>query len=177
MATQAVSAGSPQASRRPTTSRQRPAGGRLPSALERRLRADIDGPLLAGRTGRVGLDAGPHEVATITLEAGQLRGRSGAHRTPTTLICGSPDTLVAVVEGRLSGVGAFLEGQITVRGDLSLALALDGLFDASVGGQERPQHWPRASLVRARGIPTAYLESGPRQAERAVVLLHGLGAT
>ena len=76
-----------------------------------------------------------------------------------------------------SGVGAFLQGQITVRGDLSLALALDGLFDESIGGQERPQHWPRASLVRARGIPTAYLESGPRHAKRAVVLLHGLGAT
>jgi pimeloyl-ACP methyl ester carboxylesterase len=177
MATQMVHPGSPQASGRPAVSRQRPAGGRLPRALERRLRTDIDEPLLAGRTGRVVLDAGPHEVATITLEAGRLAGRPGAHRSPTTLICGSPDTLVSVVEGRRSGVGAFLQGQITVRGDLSLALALDGVFDESIGGEERPQHWPRASLVHARGIPTAYLESGPRHAERAVVLLHGLGAT
>jgi pimeloyl-ACP methyl ester carboxylesterase len=177
MVTRTVSAGGRQASRRPTTARQRAAAGRLPSALEQRLRADIDGPLLAGRTGRVVLDAGPHEVGTITLDAGRLSSYGGAHRTPTTLICGSPDTLVAVVEGRQSGIGAFLEGKITVRGDLSLALALDGLFDSSIGGQERPQHWPRASLVRARKIPTAYLESGPRTAKRAVVLLHGLGAT
>jgi pimeloyl-ACP methyl ester carboxylesterase len=184
MATQTlrtVPTGSRQASRQPTTTRQRPTDGRLPSALERRLLADIDGPLLAGRTGRVVLDAGPHEVATITLDAGQLSSRGGAHRAPTTLICGSPDTLVAVVEGQESGVGAFLDGRITVRGDLSLALALDGLFDSAVGGGERPQHWPRASLVSAWGIPTAYLESGPRLgddgADRAVVLLHGLGAT
>lgn len=175
MTTQTVPSGSLPASRRPATPRA--PGGRLPSALEHRLRTDIDGPLLAGRTGRVVLDAGPHEVATIALEAGRLRSRAGAHRAPTTLICGSADTLVAVVEGRQSGVGAFLEGRITVRGDLSLALALDGLFDESINGQERPQHWPRASLVRARGIPTAYLESGPRDADHAVVLLHGLGAT
>src|SRR5690348_316782 len=164
MTTQMVPMSSLPASRRPAAARA--SGGKLPAALERRLRADIDGPLLTGRTGRVVLDAGPHEVATIALEAGRLRSRAGAHRTPTTLICGSTDTLVAVVEGRQSGVGAFLEGRITVRGDLSLALALDGLFDESIGGQERPKHWPRASLVRARGIPTAYLESGPRAADR-----------
>src|SRR6185437_12121259 len=120
MTTQMVPTGSVQPGRRPTP--PRPAGGRLPNALERRLRADIEGPLLAGRTGRVVLDAGPHEVATITLEAGRLRTRGGAHRAPTSLICGSADTLEAVVEGRQSGVGAFLEGRITVRGDLSLAL-------------------------------------------------------
>ena len=149
----------------------------MAAALERRLLSAVDCPLLSGRSGRVVLDAGPHEVATVTLDAGRLSSRAGAHRSPTSLISGSADTLEAVVEGRASGVGAFLAGQVTVRGDLSLALALDGLFDHAVGGRERPQHWPRATLVAARGIPTAYLEAGPRSARSAIVLLHGLGAT
>jgi pimeloyl-ACP methyl ester carboxylesterase/predicted lipid carrier protein YhbT len=166
----------PQPAPGPVATR-RVARGRLAAALDRRLRSDVDEPLLAGRSGRVVLDAGPHEVATVTLDRGRLTGHPGAHRSPTTLISGSADTLVAVVEGRASGVGAFLDGRVTVRGDLSLALALDGLFDEAVGGQERPQQWPRASLITARGIPTAYLESGPRDADTAVVLLHGLGAT
>jgi pimeloyl-ACP methyl ester carboxylesterase len=72
---------------------------------------------------------------------------------------------------------AFLAGDLTVRGDLALALQLDGLFaEEDVTGRRRPAHFPRAQQVLAMGVRTAYLEAGPPDAP-PVLLLHGLGAT
>jgi pimeloyl-ACP methyl ester carboxylesterase len=64
-----------------------------------------------------------------------------------------------------------LDGRIVVRGDLSLALHLDGAFSA-----DRPPTHPRAHVVTPLGVRTTYLEAGASDA-RPVLVLHGLGAT
>ena len=69
---------------------------------------------------------------------------------------------------------AFLEGRITVRGDLGLSLQLDGMFDDD--NDQRPVAFPRSKRTVAMGIGTSYLEAGPPDAP-PVLMLHGLGAT
>ncbi len=80
--------------------------------------------------------------------------------------------LTEVVSGERSGVQAFLDGALTVRGDLSLALQLDGMFPGDTEDDTRT--YTRA--VRAGGLETFYLEAGPVDAP-PVVLVHGLSAT
>jgi pimeloyl-ACP methyl ester carboxylesterase len=145
--------------------------GPLTAAVRRRLRDVPPEPLLFGRFAAVVLDTGS-ECTTVSVTNGRLSCRPGPTRKPTTTIRGSLETLTAVVEGRASGSGAFLNGDLTVRGDLSLSLALDGLFERT----DQPVQWPRARLVCPRGIDTVYLDAGPADGS-VVVLLHGLGGT
>jgi len=146
----------------------------LAGALAARLRRTPPGPLLAGREAVVAFCPDRGEAATVELHHGRLLGRRGAPATPATAtVRGSAEVLSAVLTGADSGVRAFLAGDITVRGDLALALALDGLFNEF---EQLPDQWPRASQVTAHHIATAYLDAGPRDA-RPLVLLHGLGAT
>lgn len=90
-----------------------------------------------------------------------------------TRIAADPATLRDVIEGRESGVAAFLDGRLRVDGDLSLSLRLDGLF---AGNGERPHRFTRSAMVPAARVRTFHLEAGPPDAP-PVVLLHGLGAT
>ncbi|HVF03596.1 MAG TPA: alpha/beta fold hydrolase [Frankiaceae bacterium] len=91
---------------------------------------------------------------------------------PTTSITADPATLLDVIEGRESGVAAFLDGRLRVDGDLSLSLRLDGLFAAA----DRSARFTRSAMVMAGRIRTFHIEAGPADAP-AVVMLHGLGAT
>jgi pimeloyl-ACP methyl ester carboxylesterase len=59
-----------------------------------------------------------------------------------------------------------------VRGDLALALQMDGAFDVG----ERPVSHPVVKAVTVLGARASYLEAGPADAP-PVLLLHGLGAT
>ena len=77
-------------------------------------------------------------------------------------------TLVEVVSGERSGVQAFLDGALTVRGNLALALQLDGLFPGDAADDSRTS----TRSVHAGGIETFYLEAGPVDAP-TVVLVHG----
>lgn len=140
--------------------------------LTHRLRRTLTGSVLEGRTATVVFDSGDGQW-TVELEPGVRRVRFGAARNPTLVICGSREVLASVISGRTSGVHAFLEGQVTVRGNLALSLQLDGLFE---GDDERAAEFPRAKQVVAMGVRTAYLEAGPADAP-PVVMLHGLGAT
>jgi pimeloyl-ACP methyl ester carboxylesterase len=82
------------------------------------------------------------------------------------------ETLLAVIEGRKSGVEAFLEGRLSVRGSLALPLELDDLLPPIHKGGGHV----RARRVDVDGVSTFLLDAGPRDAP-AVLLFHGLGAT
>ena len=122
----------------------------------------------------VRLDGGRGAQAIVSLSKGLVRVVDDAE-VVTTTISADPVTLLDVVEGRTSGVEAFLDGRLRVDGDLSLSLRLDGVF-SGLDGPPRPARFPRSSMVRAGRVRTFSLEAGPPDAP-AVVMLHGLGAT
>jgi pimeloyl-ACP methyl ester carboxylesterase len=93
----------------------------------------------------------------------------GRFPRPDAVIRAGAATLAAVVEGAESGVDAFLAGRLAIRGNMALALKLEGGH-----APERPARFPRARTVRAHEVETFYLEAGEGP---PVVLLHGLGAT
>lgn len=121
-------------------------------------------------TAKVALDDGSGGVWTVRFDRGALSMHEGRARDAEVTIVGDPLTLSGVVRGHKSGVEAFLNGRLSVRGNLSLALKLDGVFDR----RDRPSRRPHAHRVVAAGVDTFYLEAG---AGPTVVVLHGLGAT
>jgi pimeloyl-ACP methyl ester carboxylesterase len=141
----------------------------LASHLKRGLQATV----LERRTATVVFDTGDGGTWTIDIADGRGRARRGSAPSPTLRITARADVLADIVQANTSGVDAFLAGDLTVRGDLALALQLDGLF---TGDAAREVTHPRAFDIEAMGVRTAYLEAGPGDAP-PVVLLHGLGAT
>lgn len=150
-------------------------GADLDALLASRLRRTLAGSVLQDRVATVVFDAG-HSQWTVELDRGRSRVRRGAATRPTLVVRGTPQVLADVVAGRASGVHAFLDGDVTVRGDLGLSLQLDGMFAGAAADAARPDAFPRARVVEAMGIRTSYLEAGPADAP-PVLLLHGLGAT
>ena len=148
-------------------------GTELEALLHSRLRRTLSDSTLDDRVATVVFDAGDSDRWTVELDRGRGRVRRGARPGATLVVRGTRDVLAAVVAGQASGVHAFLEGAITVRGDLGLSLQLDGMF---ADAEDRPASFPRSREVLALGVQTSYLEAGPTDAP-AVVLLHGLGAT
>jgi len=153
-----------------------PAPRAMADALTERLRAE-PGARLRDRTATVLFDAGDEGAWTVQLHRGRpLRWERGAVGTPTTTIRGDLGTLTGLVDGSVSGAHAFTAGHVALRGDMGLALALDGAFLSG----SRATGSPRATIVEPRVdgalLPTATLVSGPPDAPH-VVLLHGLGAT
>ena len=141
----------------------------LVDAVRRRAATDASG--LADVDAVVHFSDGTTEVS-IRIAHGTVHVLPGS-AVPTTRIEADPKTLLDVVEGRESGVAAFLDGRLRVDGDLSLSLRLDGVFASSDG---RPARFPRSAMVQAGRTRTFHLEAGPADAP-PVVLLHGLGAT
>jgi pimeloyl-ACP methyl ester carboxylesterase len=141
----------------------------LASHLKRGLQATV----LERRTATVVFETGDGGLWTIDIAGGRGRARRGGALHPTLRVCAPAEVLADIVQARTSGVNAFLAGDLTVRGDLALALQLDGLF---TGDTAREVTHPRAFNIDAMGIRTAYLEAGPPDGP-PVLLLHGLGAT
>jgi pimeloyl-ACP methyl ester carboxylesterase len=139
--------------------------------LRRRL-LGIYSPLLADAQASLLFTAGGAANWTVDIDHGRASARRGGPARPTTTVQASLPVLTDVVLGRLSGVQAFLDGQLNVRGDLALALQLDGLFP----GELRDDTRTSTRSVRAGNLETFYLEAGPVDAP-PVVLVHGLGAT
>ena len=153
-------------------------GAELDWLLTSRVRRSLAGSVLVDRSATIVFDADGYSSWTVELAAGQGRVQRGGVVDPTLVIRGTADVLAAVVSGRHSGVHAFLEGRVRIRGDLGLALQLDGMFgpDGLSPHSQRPDTFPRAREVEALGVRTAYLEAGSADAP-PVLLLHGLGAT
>ncbi len=143
----------------------------LDALLSTRLRRTPSGGGLERRTATVLLDGDGAGTWTVTLDAGRASVRRGTPSGWTTRVRTTSSVLADVVAGRTSAVLAFAEGRLAVRGDLSLALSLDGLFAADAGDGR-----PRSREVEAMGVRTSYLEAGPPDGP-PVLLLHGLGAT
>ena len=116
------------------------------------------------------LDARPVGSWTVHASNGRVSFKVGRARRPTSTVRADAETLTAVLEGKRSGVTAWLEGDLTMRGNIALALKLEGLLR----GPERPVNFPRPGRVLADGIDTFYLEAGRGY---PVILLHGLGSS
>jgi pimeloyl-ACP methyl ester carboxylesterase len=129
-------------------------------------------PLLAGTRATMLFTAGGMANWTVEIEAGRASARRGGPARPTTTVRAMLPVLHEVVSGRRSGISAFLDGTLTVRGNLALALELDGMFPGDAFDDGRTY----TRTVHAGGIETFYLEAGPVDAA-PVVLVHGLSAT
>ncbi|MFN8544116.1 MAG: alpha/beta fold hydrolase [Candidatus Binatia bacterium] len=139
---------------------------RVAWALERRL--DAGSPLTAGQRASVVFDVG-HAAWTIEIDGANMRLLAGRRPAADATVHAQAVTLAAVVENTQSGVDAFLDGRLNIRGNMALALKLEG-----VDAPERPVRFPRARSVHAHDVGTFFLEAGEGP---PVVLLHGLGAT
>lgn len=129
-------------------------------------------PLLADATATLLFTAGGMANWTVEIDRGRAFAKRGGPANPTTTVRAPLPVLNDVVAGRRSGIEAFLAGELTVRGNLALALQLDGLFP----GERNDDTRTSTRSVTAGGIETFYLEAGPVDAP-PVVLVHGLGAT
>lgn len=143
----------------------------LDGLFSARLRCAV-GSALADARGSVVFQVPGAGEWTVLLDDGRVTLRRGTLRHPSAQITVDAETMCALAEGRLSGVQAFLDGRLSMRGDISLALRVDGAFDVGA----RPVDHPRARVVEAGGARTGYLEAGSPEAP-PVILLHGLGAT
>jgi pimeloyl-ACP methyl ester carboxylesterase len=144
----------------------------LGSALRSFARAPT-GPGAVDIKATVALDVGDGEGWSLRLDRGRLFLAPGLVPKANTLVMTDPDTLLSLLQGEESGVKAFLDGRLKVRGNLALALRLDGVFDRP-DRPDRPARFPRSRTVTAGRLRTFYLEAGEGP---PVILLHGLGAT
>jgi pimeloyl-ACP methyl ester carboxylesterase len=143
----------------------------LDALFNARLRQGVQSAL-ADERGTVVFEAPPVGSWTVQFDRGKTKLIRGRHSRPRATITADPSTLAAVLDGRLSGVAAYLDHGLTVRGDLAFALQMDGAFDVG----ERPFAHPVVKVTTVLGVRSAYLEAGPPDAP-PVLLLHGLGGT
>ncbi|HWP64887.1 MAG TPA: alpha/beta fold hydrolase [Candidatus Limnocylindria bacterium] len=132
-------------------------------------RAGGPSPLRAGERATVLFDTGRAAWSLLIDDRHMavVQGRTGRSDAE---IRADAETLAALVEGEISGVHAFLDGRLAIRGSIALALKLE----ADDPALPRPVEFARPRWVQAAGLDTFYLEAGRGP---AVVLLHGLGAT
>jgi pimeloyl-ACP methyl ester carboxylesterase len=128
------------------------------------------GPIDERTSGTVVLDAGRGGVWTLRLTQGHVDLSEGGSEDRDSWISTDADALADILAERISGVQAFLDGRLRVRGNLALSMKLEGLFASPA----RPAHFPRAGYASPAGTTTFYLEAGTGD---PVILLHGLGAT
>jgi pimeloyl-ACP methyl ester carboxylesterase len=145
-------------------------GEPLARLMAGRVHATVAEPLARPRAAVV-FDTGPGGAATVLVRGTAVQLVPRAVNRPDAVIRTDEDTLGEMAAGALSGVQAFIEHRLTVRGNLSLALQTESVLDAP-----RPPRFPRFGVVGARGRRTPYLEAGPPDGP-PLLMLHGLGAT
>ncbi len=146
--------------------------------LEPALRARFQNPtpLAAGLRATFVFATGPSGTYAVRLRDGVAkvtRVEPGAERSVRDASCTITvpgAVLSSILAGKRAGLDSFLDGSLTVRGNLALALQLDDLFEHP----PRPIAFPRARRIVAHGVDTFYIEAGEGF---PVLFLHGLGAT
>lgn len=58
----------------------------------------------------------------------QMEAHQGVHDAPTMTIVSTADDYIALVNGELNPMMAFMQGKIKVKGDMGLALKLQAIF-------------------------------------------------
>jgi putative sterol carrier protein len=58
----------------------------------------------------------------------QMEAQQGVHDAPTMTIVSTADDYIALVNGELNPMMAFMQGKIKVKGDMGLALKLQAIF-------------------------------------------------
>jgi pimeloyl-ACP methyl ester carboxylesterase len=114
-------------------------------------------------------DLGHTWEVRCTTSAARVR-KGATRRRPDVTLSTDADTWTRLREGDLSGVQAFQQRQLAVRGNLDYAVGFEGLFRRPGGG---------SPLLRIRDVPvgrhkvsTLTMGEGPD-----MLLIHGLGGT
>jgi len=111
-------------------------------------------------------------VYTITIARHACRVREGASEAPGARIGADRDTWLALDDGRLTGMEAFLAQRLTLRGNLDLAARLPSLFEPHAR-QRGPLDFDQLEVPAGdMTLSTYVLGEGP-----PIVMLHGLGGT
>src|SRR5687768_4566729 len=129
------------------------ADARLERALMDVLRAQ---PKIPERMrGSVGVFTGGASDWTICFGPAGITLSAGVDKDEVdTCIYTDAGTFADVVHGDVSGIEAFLDGRLRVRGNLNMSLRLTSLV------QHPPVHFAIGRDVKAGGIDTFYLEAG-----------------
>jgi len=114
-------------------------------------------------------DLGHTWEVRCTSSAARVR-KGGSRRVPDVTISTDADTWLRLRRGELSGIDAFQQRLLTVRGNLDYAIGFEGMFRL-VGGRPPLLEIHDISVGRHR-ISTLTMGRGPD-----VLLLHGLGGT
>src|SRR5689334_12687277 len=110
---------------------------RLPEWLSESTAAHLEAAVSHDRSVRAALvlEATDAEKCVLRIARGRVRIAPGDARDADTRVRADAETLRAVLDGEASGVAAFLDGKLTSRGSLALALRLDGLVERGGGAR------------------------------------------
>ncbi len=146
----------------------------LEQALEHALRGRVLRPSdrTANRRCRIIFEANDAATWSVDIKDGKVSLWKGRAAEPDVTISSDAKTITDILENRVAGVEAFLQGRLFMRGNIALALELDDLLHPHT----RDPRSPRFHRVGVAGVRAAYLESGT-PGKPPVVLLHGHGAT
>src|SRR5262245_59029605 len=111
-------------------------------------------PLAAGELATVMFDTGT-DAWTLGFDAAGASLSTRRVRRADAVLFAPLDVMAGIVEGTASGVDAWLSGELTMRGNIALALKLQGTIHP-----DGPARIPRARTVPAHAIDTFYLEAG-----------------
>lgn len=64
----------------------------------------------------------------VTVEGGKLTVTTGDVADPTTTVMCSDADLLAMINGELNPVSAFMQGKVKIGGDMSIAMKLQGIL-------------------------------------------------
>jgi pimeloyl-ACP methyl ester carboxylesterase/putative sterol carrier protein len=108
----------------------------------------------------------------VTVGEGLCSVEEGRPAFPTARISTDAETWLSLDEGSLSSIEAFLQGRVSVRGNIDHAVRLQSLFVPS-GRRRNPRDLEHVEVRAGKHLLSSFdLGEGP-----PLVLLHGLGGT